>query len=265
MKIVIDTRPEKFEFLYHYTSVSALASILATGQIRFSSLTQVDDLDEVKTHDGIPYGKYCFVSCWTSTPNESIPMWHMYSDKLQGIRIKLPIFPFVEYENNKFQYSFIPQNEQCNDHCFIFPVNREDEMFLRPVMYTDDEEHLYPIVRKPDGISFNNNVGFCKRLAWSFQNEYRYKLVIFPYSYIERGKGDDQAKAQLERVINCEDLGFNYYYLKIREELLPDMEITLGPGIGTDSGEYLLIQALIDKYHLVRKPHLSSLFGRIRS
>jgi len=89
--------PEQLDYLYHYTSISTLGLILKYKKLRFNNLLDVDDLDEGR-RCGNPWGKYCFVSCWTDDPKESIPMWSMYSKDMKGIRIKLKKFPFVYYE-----------------------------------------------------------------------------------------------------------------------------------------------------------------------
>ena len=85
------------EFLYHYTNVSTLDRILRNQNIKFSPLTVLDDSEEEKVQDKQQYGKYCFVSSWTEEEEESIPMWNIYTNLSEGVRIKLPKNPFQEY------------------------------------------------------------------------------------------------------------------------------------------------------------------------
>lgn len=84
------------EYLYHYTSIESLVYI-KNRTIRFKSLINVDDMEEVLTRDLGAFGKYFYVSCWSSDDEESIPLWSMYSEGMKGVRIKLPIFPFKKY------------------------------------------------------------------------------------------------------------------------------------------------------------------------
>lgn len=78
------------EFLYHYTSIEALASILKNRTIRFNKLNRVDDVTEGKSHDFDYISEYFFISCWTDLEEESIPFWNMYTPGIKGVRIKLP-------------------------------------------------------------------------------------------------------------------------------------------------------------------------------
>ena len=77
--------------IYHYTNIETLALILKNKTIRFNRLDQVDDLEEGQTEcSGIKVGQYLFVSCWTEDPEESIPLWRMYTDKAISGRNPLP-------------------------------------------------------------------------------------------------------------------------------------------------------------------------------
>jgi len=69
--------------IYNYT--------LKNKTLRFSSLSNVDDLDEGMTQE-IEYAQqYLFVSCWTEEKRESIPQWAVYSNDMAGIRIGIEI------------------------------------------------------------------------------------------------------------------------------------------------------------------------------
>lgn len=61
------------KYLYHYTNLSSLCSILKSGMIRFNPLTKMDDMDEAEIRDFKNFAKYVFVSSWTSDSRESIP------------------------------------------------------------------------------------------------------------------------------------------------------------------------------------------------
>lgn len=63
------------EYLYHYTSLSSLALILKSKKLRFNSLINMDDAEEVKTKNSEYLGKYCFISSWTDLEEENIPFW----------------------------------------------------------------------------------------------------------------------------------------------------------------------------------------------
>ena len=77
-------------YLYHYTSIENLALILKNKTIRFTRLDCVDDVEESSVYENtVPMGKYTFVSCWTESEEESIPLWNMYTPQMRGVRIKM--------------------------------------------------------------------------------------------------------------------------------------------------------------------------------
>src|SRR5665213_1972145 len=120
----------KPKFLYHYTSIENFALILKDKNIRFTSLNNVDDLNEGKNADFVNIGSYFFVSCWTEDPKESLPFWNMYTPQMKGVRIKLPINLFklhkVEVKRERgfkdgFYNSIVPQEKMIGDNFWIIP------------------------------------------------------------------------------------------------------------------------------------------------
>jgi len=59
--------------IYHYTSMESLYLILKNKTLRFSTLSNVDDLDEGMSQEFEHAQQYLFVSCWTEEKRESIP------------------------------------------------------------------------------------------------------------------------------------------------------------------------------------------------
>lgn len=50
------------EYLYHYTTVDSLEAILQNHTIRFSSLVNMDDMEEARTADFGASGKYVLLT-----------------------------------------------------------------------------------------------------------------------------------------------------------------------------------------------------------
>ncbi|HLR26829.1 MAG TPA: hypothetical protein VK112_13260 [Fodinibius sp.] len=138
------------DFIYHYTDIDTLALILENKKIRFNRLDRVDDVSESQGFKKLKLAQSFFVSCWTFEKEESIPQWHMYTNQMTGVRIKLPkkLFatrkldipeankPFIE-EN---LHSPIPYNRIFGDQHFILPSFLSEEHFERIVEY--DEEFI---------------------------------------------------------------------------------------------------------------------------
>lgn len=82
------------DYLYHYTTVETLASILKNRTIRFTPLNRVDDLQEQQAADAKGIGRITYVSCWTEDETDNIPMWNMYASLESGVRIRVKKNPF---------------------------------------------------------------------------------------------------------------------------------------------------------------------------
>ncbi len=238
------------EYLYHYTSLSSLALILKNKTIRFNSLINMDDAEEVKTKNSDYLGKYCFISSWTDIEQESIPFWGLYTSNMTGVRIRMRKYPFRKkkyslsyYEEGKEFESFVPESLVARKDIYLYP----SLPFLRKVEYTDNDDLIYPkpidyLCKNSNG-TFNltgnfKNINKFKRDSWLFQSEWRYGFIVFPHD--EKGCLNMQLKA------NAKDLPFYFYDFEINEEALGDIEILTGPKMNT--GDKELLKLLCEKY-----------------
>jgi len=170
---------ENTKYLYQYTSIETLALILANRSIRFNSLKNVDDLEEVKASDIEKYGKFTFVSCWTDKEEENISLWSMYTEKMKGVQIKLPVNCL---ELNKSEIT----NQLKKHHLRLLPVEIngiEDTHRLESIRYYKDMESNMPkALFKHEGGGFKNpfDIGTSKDISWIFQQEVRYIINTVP-------------------------------------------------------------------------------------
>ena len=252
------------EYLYHYTNTESLALILKNRTIRFNSLDRMDDLQENKAFDVNNFGRYIYISSWTSENTESIPMWNMYASLSHGVRIKLKKNPFKIYDNDISELPKIPNlpigDGNSNSMKTIIPLKElfekgffSDQIFkpnslLFEVQYTSDIQKLEPKLLQ-DNKSFSSNVmqmGIYKNKYWEFQGEWRYILNIFPLN-----KNDASIDAFAE-IVNKIRLGvqlqpFPYYDLKIDKSAFSDMEITLSPRIS--AGNRTIVDTLVSRFN----------------
>lgn len=136
--------------IYHYTNLESLALILKNKTIRFNRLDKVDDLEEGNVESlGVKFCKYVFVSCWTETEEESIPLWKMYGGDNGGVRISLEQEMFKEYlianlktGNMKSEgaiISKIPVQDMVNPNFFFIPIlDYGNDLFYRHIKYVDN-------------------------------------------------------------------------------------------------------------------------------
>lgn len=273
---------ESPEYLYHYTNVRALAMILKNKSLKFNPLTVMDDSEEEFIKDPQGFGKYCFVSSWTDDPKESIPMWNMYTNMIEGVRIKLPRYPFKQYlidasvarlgfgEGHHItgsDYYIVPGEEYFTSDYFVGVPWQKN--LLHQVTYTDDDKLLCPqILSVKNGNTHLDmgTLGRYKNTHWDFQSEWRYILHFMPFGfremYVDAVLSEKPNQANLMKLHKGVDLPFGAYFLSFDDDKFLDMEITLSPRI--DAGNKILVDLLVEKFNPSAEVVESVLTNRLR-
>lgn len=259
------------DYLYHYTSVESMISIIKNKTIRFKSLIQVDDLEEAKTKDLGDFGKYCYVSCWSEGDDESIPLWSMYSNDMKGVRLRFPTFPFIKYNYKIGEYNFTENCESYIDYKKIYHDSKVTVMPNNPklikIEYTDNEEFLFPKINTTDMAKNKhqiqtNKIGKFKRTCWNFQKEWRYLILFLPFSEKElinnifkvftanfTGEQIDSSMQELmaspiRPLLNINtQIPYDYFDLHISQKLIDNIEITMGPKMTLEGKEIVKLAA----------------------
>jgi hypothetical protein len=270
-----------FKYIYHYTNIETLALILKNKTIRFNRLDRVDDISEGESFEKIKLQNFLFVSCWTLDSEESIPLWRMYTNNLQGVRLRLPkdffnwqplkvpdkLLPFY----HGVMESPIPYEEMFTNDYFISPVTKGNSQFERSVEYDPDYKNIknQKIIITENGISINDygRIAAIKSPDWAFQKEYRFILMIFP-SFPNTGFDDKiwqnnfpgYARMALQK---GEGPKLNFLDMQINPDVLNSLEITLGPLCS--EGNNLIVEALIEKFCPDATVKKSNLTGSIRA
>lgn len=255
--------------LYHYTSLETLALILRYRTIRFSRLDMVDDPQEQRSADSQNLGKMKLISCWTSSDEESIPMWREYAGAECGVRIQMKSYPFKQYSvsneslnklsskavlnapGGSFDGLHLPLEDFWDKNYLFFETARNIEM-LHEVEYTNDESLLFPKVIKAfeNGrlVADLNALGVHKTTAWSYQKEWRYILTAVPIGIdsVINGRLDQIVRAN-DVILDKRDPGIPPYYdLVISDEAFSSMKIVSSPKM--TPGNRVILNTLIEKY-----------------
>lgn len=275
------------DLIHHYTSINTLALILKNRNVRFNRLDRVDDVSEAKAFGKYDLSKNIFVSCWTDSNEESIPLWHIYTDNMTGVRISLPK-DFIKYQPLKPEseaalithgevLSPISWEQLLTDEYFILPNILSREQFERKVEYVDDIEGIYKDAVNMDiGIDGKANLSISKvgdlagykHRNWSFQEEFRFVLFILPSIPIpEGGITDKDFMSKLpSHVIQCIHDGIGpsieWFDLNIGKAI-DDVKVTLGPMC--NEGDRIMIESLLSQYTSNGKVVDSVLKGTIRN
>lgn len=261
--------------IHHYTNIESLAMILSTRKIRFNRLDRMDDLEEGRVEaQGIPLGKYTYVSCWTEDEEESIPLWNMYAGKEMGVRISLPQDMFRDYsfldgfcgldvsekcqsmDSNPISLIWkIPGSEYKNKNYLIIPIeSNKPTTFYQRIQYVDDVLSMTKQLAEQvdeDVESYYNldlgNVGTLKHRRWEFQKESRFLIRIIPTNGEISLFKPQEWLAKLKDAFDTKmEPHFETYDLSLKDEALDQLEVTLSPSITT--GQRVIVESLLKQY-----------------
>ncbi|MFP5040615.1 hypothetical protein [Parasediminibacterium sp. JCM 36343] len=242
--------------LFHYTSINNLALILNSKSIRFGRLDKVNDPTEGQSEDFKTLAPYIFISCWTENAEENLPFWNMYTPQMRGVRIELPLPIFNSYKIGQ-NYNLLVSEEEYDDNInnfFIFPGKNEPDR----IEYTDNIDKLKPKIITEKGLRIRD-LALHKRGIWEIEQEFRYRLDIFPT--------DPKVQSlnfldKYDHLIGIQNPSIEGYLISIQENSFNNMKIRLSPKI--ISGDYEIITALLDKFNPNAVLEKSVLTGLIR-
>jgi hypothetical protein len=269
--------------IFHYTSVETLALILKARKIRFSRLDRVDDAREAPSIKGINFSKYFFVSCWTGESRESIPQWHLYTEKMTGVRIELPSYPFQQkrltppgawsdIQSEGVLNSPIDFNQMFGPSHMVLPGCLNREQFGGSVDYVDNVTERYNAAIAIEGENLKISRPFdlvrLKTTDWKFQDEYRFALFVLPSVPIPAdGPGNPSFYNALPQHIGNslrtgQSPGITYLDVDLSETALSELVVTTGPLC--PAGAKVCVESLLKQYAPLGRVQASSLEGSIR-
>lgn len=273
--------------IHHYTNINTLSLILKHKSIRFNRLDRVDDVTEAEAYGKYELGKFLFVSCWTDSQIESIPLWHIYTDKMRGVRITLdtdwmhyrPLRPDPKWKliQKGDLYSPVPFERFFNDNYIILPNFFERNKVLKKVHYVADPaiyfDNAVELTVHADGkaemkIEKVNDFATYKQKIWEFQSEMRFVFFILPGIKIpDDGPGNNQYISALpthilNSIINGIGPNIEYFDVDINPDILNNIAVTLGPLC--DESDEILVDSLLKKYTSNGTSQKSKLTGNIR-
>lgn len=220
--------------LYQYTSVEALEKILASRTLRFSRLDTVNDPEEATAADVPLSASSVFVSCWSSTRCEQIPMWSMYGQNFGGVRIRLPVSMFAgRKEPMIFEkggalltldgWYWISRKSPAmsTNGCAIIGPNK--------VYYSDDPAYRNrKLVYRHAGTAhfYPNDLGMVKGTHWSYEEEWRFKIAALAF---EAQFPDDEYFNKVTLDLAAYPVEATALFIPLDPGALDELEVTLGP------------------------------------
>ena len=153
---------DKYKHLYHYTTVESLLFILINKVLKFN---RVDNFNDISEDSRNKYVKF-FASCLTFSSEESIPLWHIYANKENGVRLGFPNI-------NIFADGLFFYNENGNK--VNLPISVLGKILHGQVEYSDELVSKSPS-HGSDFIRVTNvyEMACLKRKVWKYEEELRY-------------------------------------------------------------------------------------------
>lgn len=272
---------EDQKMIYHYTTIDSLAMILESKRLLFKRLDCMDDIEEGGVvSSGIRIGKYVFVSCWTESSEEIIPLWKMYANGKEGVRIGLKKDMFKKYlyhnpvfGNQQWYGSMsipISMDQMQNPEYFVSPdfdLNRG--YFYREVQYVDDVKEKTKnavIITGKDNKKINISISFgeigrYKNKRWSFQKESRFVLTILPFNPMLENTSN-LGMIAVNSYLQNKPIRFDKIYLDLDQDVLSEIEITLSPEAG--EAQRIVVESLAKLYAPGANIQFSSLRDCVR-
>lgn len=88
-------------------------------------------------------------------------------------------------------------------------------------------------------------IGKYKNCRWAFQQESRFRLLIFPF-YPFLANPEDVSTIAINSIHHSFPVPFSEYFLKLNSEALDNIEITLHPN--SSLSDRVIVETLCDKY-----------------
>lgn len=217
----IEREFDSFKKLYHYTSIESFKRIIQSKTLMFNRNDRVNDIIEGKRTRS--FQSYYYTACFTFSDKESIPLWHIYAKKDQGVRFSVNNRNFFTGK----MYYLNDSGKQC---------------FNKELIGSEREKPLYGnIIRVPSGYVGVDDV--C-RVVVEYSDE---KLLIDPTIVEDYGsleirktnvfemagiKGTAWAyedEARFFTTISGNQLEINSIFFELEDDFFNEMIITLNP------------------------------------
>ncbi|MDL1982421.1 MAG: DUF2971 domain-containing protein, partial [Deltaproteobacteria bacterium] len=238
-------------------SIETLALILSTQTIRFSRADMVNDLEELKIIDLPAMKESVFISCWTASEKESIPLWKMYGSNLKGVRIKLPTDMF-----RRGSKPYLSSKGNCH------LINL---LSLENVVQRGKDYQWIPYIFGPTKVNYSQDnsvsviernelmvdrIGTVKLEHWKFEEEYRYLIIPDALWNSEEKRFLPPNPSSIEPVDQL------HVDIPLSLSAINSIEVTLGPA--SKDAEHCIVDTLLSKLTKRQRITESVLKGKVR-
>ena len=211
-----NTKNKSVQYVYHYTKLSNVVSIIKSRFWWLKSPKTMNDGLEFQNISEFEQSNAVFFASFMYDSSESIAMWSMYAQPWEdGVFIRIPVAIFKKWiRNTETIYTVLcPKNQKPIIE--KSPIPNKDLSIVR-VAYTNsdsvqDKSDEILICGKAENNLLKNTphlpdlVGYVKDMAWEYENEVR-------------------VLATVDKSIKCDGLA-----IELSDDLIDSMEIVAGP------------------------------------
>lgn len=211
-----NTKNKSIQYVYHYTKLSNVVSIIKSRFWWLKSPKTMNDGLEFQNISEFQQSKAVFFASFMYDSSESIAMWSMYAQPWEdGVFVRIPVAIFKKWiRNTKIIYTVLcPENQKPIIE--KSPIPDKDLSVVR-VAYTNsdsvqDKSEEILICGKAENNLLKNAphlpdlVGYIKDMAWEYEHEVR-------------------VLAAVDKSIECDGLA-----IELPDDLIDSMEIVAGP------------------------------------
>lgn len=218
--------------LYHYTTLSALESILTNKTLRLSRLDLVNDKNENARVEDI-HKFIIFVFCFTHKDKESLRFWKEYARESEGVLLEFDNKIFLEEKfdifsddkcKNKFElYKKNNVTNNANQEWFFLDFTFADIIYTKNFSSYEEEDKVLKeffsgctMIGKKKNFTFTQLPGLVKGIEWADEKESRLRIAL-------KYKGPINIKDEIHIP------PFEYIYIKLSYNVFNNLTITMNP------------------------------------
>lgn len=226
-------KANKRRYLYQYTNFDSFLHIAMEHTLLFNRIDKMNDRQEAELFKNEEVARLVFISCFSTQQEESIPMWNTYTQKNEGIRLK------IEITKEKVFDSIFDDSKNIVDLSgkTIGQIGRANGSYdindwLADISQSDiwykDSKEIDEFSIKEGNVYCLNRMAVVKDKAWNYERESRFILKL-------RTVRD-----------NVEIPNITGFLVPINFENIKTLEITFGPWM--DDCKKNCIKDVVEKY-----------------
>lgn len=210
-----EERFENFKYVYHYTTIDKLISIINSGYWYLGNPKNMNDQLEYSSFNSFYWDKLYFISLMVEQ-EESIGMWNTYGkDEQNAIIFKIPFKVIKKWlkeittiREAKIKKGTIELGKEIDNSLFqkfLHRVSYYDARSGKKVLRVGNNKNLVF-----EDLYCDECIGYVKNIAWVYENEIRLRI-------------------ETHKRIKTSGIA-----IKIPDDLFEESEIILGPNFSSD-------------------------------